>query len=70
MKDESNLRDQLTVVHEEVEELEAKLAPGHNLNHNETLLIAELESEFEELEEKVAPGVNLNHNETFIVDAC
>jgi hypothetical protein len=58
-----------------VEELEEKIAPGLNLNHNEKLLTdtdpaeltVQLELDVEELEEKTAPGINLhNHNETLV----
>ena len=52
----------------EFEELEEKIAPGNNLNHNETFVNDDLETEVEELEDKVAPGLNLNHNETFVRD--
>ena len=45
------------------EELEAKVAPGVKLNHNEILVV-----EIEELEGKVAPGRTLNHNQTMLRD--
>jgi hypothetical protein len=42
MKDETNMLDLPAVLKMEldltVEELEQKVAPGHNLNHNETLV--------------------------------
>ena len=63
-----------------IEELEERTAPGHNLNHNETLMRDEEDPKgqfladqsdlnIEELEEKIAPGKNLNHNQTFVTDA-
>jgi hypothetical protein len=52
----------------EVEELEAKVAPGVSRNHNETM-IRDTDREqivLEELEDKVAPGISVNHNETLV----
>jgi hypothetical protein len=60
------------VLEESFEELEAKVAPGVKLNHNETLVEDTLEIEVEELEAKATPGgipgVQLNHNETLVQD--
>jgi len=56
----------------EVEELEAKVAPGISVNHNETLVEDSTSDdsvlEIEELEMKIAPGRGVNHNETFVSD--
>jgi hypothetical protein len=54
-----------TAVEVMVEELERVVAPGLNLNHNETF---RLETDVEELESLITPGHNLNHNETFLTD--
>ena len=55
-----------------VEELEDRIAPGMDLNHNETTVQDDeipLPLEIEELEEIVAPfGTDLNHNETVVLD--
>ena len=57
-----------------VEELEERIAPGLELNHNETTVKDSempLPLEIEELEEIVAPygfGSELNHNETVVLD--
>ena len=54
-----------------VEELEDRIAPGIELNHNETTVKDSempLPLEIEELEEIVAPGIDLNHNETVVLD--
>ena len=52
----------------ELEELEETIAldPAIALNHNETLVGAEVELSIEEMEELIAPGVNLQHNETLV----
>ena len=80
---ETQPKDRPVVVRLEtkVEELEEKIAPGSNLNHNETFvkdtqdastrgqqLKSELDAGIEDLEEKIALGHNLNHNETFVND--
>ena len=57
----------------DIEELEAKVAPGLYRNHNETLMTdseaEEIVLEIEELEAKIAPvGRFPNHNETFVRD--
>ena len=62
-----------------IEEMEERIVPGNNLNHNETLVrdeeepkgqspAAQFGMKIEELEEKIAPGSNLNHNQTFVRD--
>ena len=50
-----------------LEELEAVIAPGTHINHNETL---EVELGVEELEEVIAPGVKVNHNEMVEAVLC
>jgi hypothetical protein len=54
-----------------VEEIEEVIAPGFQLNHNETLIgdSADIELNIEELEELIAPGW-FNHNETLISDSA
>ncbi len=49
----------------DVEVIEEVIAPGVNLNHNETL---EVELTVEEVEEVIAPGFTINHNETLVSD--
>ena len=51
-----------------VEELEAVIAPGVNLQHNETLVNDEVELNTEEMEEVIAPGMTMQHNETLVSD--
>jgi hypothetical protein len=48
-----------------VEELEAMIAPGTKINHNETV---EADLRVEELEQVIAPGIRINHNETVVVE--
>src|SRR5262249_6153878 len=52
-----------------VEELEDRIAPGVDFNHNETLVVEDvIATEIEEVEEIVAPGTSINHNETTVLD--
>ena len=55
-----------------VEEIEEVIAPGFQLNHNETLISdsAEIELSVEEFEEVIAPGWLNNHNEMLISDSA
>ena len=52
-----------------VEELEDRIAPGLEINHNKTLVVEDvITTDVEELEEIVAPGTSINHNETTVQD--
>ena len=55
-----------TAIELEVEELEDRIAPGIDKNHNQTMLQDELK--IEELEGRIAPGLSQNHNETMLSD--
>ena len=57
------------VVELDVEEMEEVIAPRIAINHNETLVSAEVELNVEELEEVIAPKIAINHNETLALDA-
>ena len=52
----------------EVEEVEEMIAPGMQLQHNETLVGDEVELSVEEIEEVIAPKIATNHNQTLVND--
>jgi hypothetical protein len=70
--EDENVATVTNALDSEADELEAKVAPGISVNHNETPVEDSTSDdsvlEIEELEMKIAPGRGVNHNETFVSD--